>query len=448
MTPFWMSEALRALLFGAAFLGTFVLAELVRRWKQPPVELTRKAVHILTGAGIATFPWVFQAWQTVALLSTLTTVLLFGTRVFGWLPSIHGVDRETTGDLLYPAAVGVLFFLAQGQPVLFVVPILTLAVADAMAALLGKAYGRMDYAVEKQKKTFEGSAAFFVSAFLTVHLPLLLMTKVDRTTSVLAAFQIAWMATCFEAICINGFDNFVVPLFTWFILAHLVDAYPQWMLLQLGSELGIAAGLLLLAWRSPLLSFAGALAMHLFLYGALSLGGSAWLSACMLGLGVLLAGLWRQRGNGLDEQRFQVLAVFYVTLSPLAVLLASHSDPWMVLDAKAQSLALALFCGILAGQLGCALSLLRSQAKRVAPRLGLALGLAALAWACMTPLALSVEGSLSAPALVLSLAAALALPLLTFIGAAWALRFWGPRLGWLRWQACAGLLIALLVWLA
>jgi phytol kinase len=77
------------------------------------------------------------------------------------------------------------FWLSPDDPLLFVIPMLVLSLADAVAALIGISYGRLRYESTDGIKSAEGSAAFFCAAFFSVHVPLLLFTQVGRAETLL-----------------------------------------------------------------------------------------------------------------------------------------------------------------------------------------------------------------------------------------------------------------------
>ena len=73
------------------------------------------------------------------------------------LPSIHGVQRPTGGALLYPFVVLLVLFLSAGDPLRFQIPILLLAFSDALAAVVGLAYGRLHFRIFNDQRSVEGS---------------------------------------------------------------------------------------------------------------------------------------------------------------------------------------------------------------------------------------------------------------------------------------------------
>ncbi|MEO6332429.1 MAG: hypothetical protein ABIV11_10650 [Gemmatimonadaceae bacterium] len=319
-------EAVRVLLTGAGFLLLFVAAEVWLRALNPPVEWTRKLVHFGGGIVAAVFPWIFGSHWTVLGLALLFVVVLWETRRRGLLGSVHGVERRSEGALYYPAAIYLLFVIGAGRPVFYMIAVLALVVSDTVAAVLGSAYGRVRYVVEADRRTVEGSAVFFLSTFLVVHLPLLLMTDTPRAISVLVALQLALLVTLVEGISIKGNDNLVVPLMTFYLLVKLTRRTAEFLLYQLSAQLVIMALLGLIAWRYHFVTASGAMGLMLFFYGVYALGGEEWIVAPALALvGFSVFYLFRCRPAGYGNVQYQVIALFYVAVVPVTLFLANNA---------------------------------------------------------------------------------------------------------------------------
>ncbi|MBA2571565.1 MAG: hypothetical protein H0V06_00865 [Gemmatimonadetes bacterium] len=316
----WTDEVLRALAVGGAFLVVFAAAELWKHWGNPPVEWTRKAVHVGGGVIVMTLPWILRSHWTVLALGAAFALIIALTRRFGWLGSVHGVERKSEGGLWYPVAVYLLFLIGSHRPVFYLIAVLTLVLSDALAALVGTTYGRMMYRVESDRRSVEGSAVFLFATFLGVHLPLLLLTSTGRVASVLIALQIALLVTLLEAISLRGNDNLVVPLATYLLLVKLTPSSAEWIAVQLASQLAIFGALILLAWRSRFLSASGTMAASLFFYGAWSLGGPEWTVAPAVALAAFWLIFKRLPPNSSEpDARYQVVAVFYTSLVPVSL---------------------------------------------------------------------------------------------------------------------------------
>ena len=320
-------EAARAAAVAPLFLLLFGAAELWRKTAAPPVEWTRKAVH--TGGGViaAGFPWIFASHWTVLALGAAFGGILWGTRRLGVLRSVHGVERRSEGGLYYPLAIYLLFLIAGRTPVFYLVSILALVVSDTVAALVGTHYGRLTFSVEGgDRRSVEGSAVFFLATFLGVHLPLLLLTDADRAASVLIAVQVALIVTFFEAVCLFGSDNLVVPLATYFLLVKMTPRPAEWIAEQLAAQVALIAVVSAVALRSRVLTVSGAIGATLFFYGAYSLGGPEWIVAPAAAL-VGLVWVFRHyiRGGRPPRGDYQVSAVFYSTIVAAALVILNNA---------------------------------------------------------------------------------------------------------------------------
>ncbi len=216
-----MTDIIWASIISGIFLLLFVIAEIAHK-RNVDVEVTRKFVHF--GGAFVTifFPFIFTSHWMVLALALAFGMIMFLTKKFGLLQSVHGVERKSEGAIYHPIAIYSCFLYAQvlNQPWFYVISILILAISDASAALVGKTYGANEYIVDiGTNKTFEGSFSFFMTSFLIVHLILLLATPTGRLESVLIALLISVIVTVFEGVSLKGADNLFIPLGTMFILS-------------------------------------------------------------------------------------------------------------------------------------------------------------------------------------------------------------------------------------
>jgi dolichol kinase len=323
-----VAEAVRALAVAAGFLLVLATAEVWRRRWNPPVEWTRKFVHFTGGLLGAAFPWIFASHWTVLVLAVGFAGVLMLARRLRRLESVHGVRRTTGGALYYPVALYLLFLVGSSRPVFYLIAVLVLVLADALAAVVGAAYGRWVYEIENERKSVEGSAVFLLVTFLAVHLPLLLLTEVDRTVSVLVALQVALVATSLEAISLRGADNLILPLATFYILMKAAPKPPEFTALLVLAHLGLIAATILFVRATRLLTFSGGIATHLVFVAAVALGGPVWLVPPALSLAAFLGVEHARRRADTANANvggYQVLGVFYVSIVSLGVLAADNS---------------------------------------------------------------------------------------------------------------------------
>jgi len=205
------------LLVLSALIGLMIGLRVYGAKRKPHPEILRKMLHVGMGLIVLSFPWVFAETWPVWVLAGVSVILLAVTKIPSPLQHklggvLDGVDRSSLGDIYFPISVALLFHFSDRQPVLYCIPILLLALADAVAALIGVFYGHRHYQATGGIKSAEGSIAFFVVAFLSTHIPLLLFTNIGRAESLLLGLTIGLLVMIIEAVSWNGLDNLMVPL--------------------------------------------------------------------------------------------------------------------------------------------------------------------------------------------------------------------------------------------
>jgi phytol kinase len=243
-------------------------------------EGARKLVHMGMGVVCLTFPRVFQAvWPVwvlaggaVAALGALRAVPLLRREIGGVL---HDVNRISWGEVYFPIGVALVFMLARGDALRFVVPVALLTFADAAGALVGKRWGRWKYATLEGGKSLEGSLAVGVVGFVCVAGPLL-ATGWEWRAAMLIGAVIGVFALLLEAISWRGLDNFFLPLAVY---AQL-NVYQDDSLGELAGKFGVLmmmAGVGLVWRRGQVVDDCARLGATLALFFFWSVGGWMWL---------------------------------------------------------------------------------------------------------------------------------------------------------------------------
>jgi len=316
----WVEDLPEALLLAAIVLGVMAGAELWRRFGHSRPEWTRKMIHAGAGAAAVALPFVVSSpFVVLGLVGALAVVAALGKR-FGFLKSLHGVERKTSGTQYYPLSILLLFLLAHDRPWLYLSAVLVLGVSDTLAALVGSQYGVIRYRVDDAERSLEGSIAFLIAAFLAIHLPMLLMTSLPRATCVLVAVLAAALATAVEAISLRGSDNLFVPLVVYLVVDRMAVKPPADIAsLNLGL-LAICLAVGIAAWRSRGFNVGGVLALILISFTAWCFGPLYWAVPFFLGLAVYLP-LW------FSQPRTPVIpaAVVLEALVPTAGVLVASS---------------------------------------------------------------------------------------------------------------------------
>jgi phytol kinase len=201
---------LRMLLVGGAYLAMFALGEVLFRRSAAP-ETTRKLDHAAAGGIALALPLLFDSpWPVIALAVPFVAFLL-GTRLLGWLGSVHRIGRQSAGAFLYPAAVAAVFVLAADDYPTYAIAIVALALGDPAAEVAGRRWGVRPYVVWGQAKTWEGSLATLTVTGATAATILLLAGATLPEALATAAFT-GIVVALVEGALPWGLDNLGIPL--------------------------------------------------------------------------------------------------------------------------------------------------------------------------------------------------------------------------------------------
>lgn len=228
----------------AALLGMMaIVRRLATQW-QISAEVQRKLVHVGTGLYALSLPWLFpDRWPVYALVGVTLIVMMVlrlpNSKLGG---TLHGVERQSYGDLLLAISVGLCLFLAGDDLYLYVLPIAVLTFADAAAALAGSTYGKRFFRVEDGNKSVEGSVVFFVITLVISMLCLMLMTPLAPMNIIVLSLMVAGFGTLVEAASWRGFDNFFLPLgLLIFLAVHAANPLQELAMLAATFALSIVA---------------------------------------------------------------------------------------------------------------------------------------------------------------------------------------------------------------
>ena len=186
-------------------------------------ELQRKLLHISIGLTALSFPlFLKESWTVIAALG-LVVVWLIAVRQIPLLQRYFGsvlqkVRRNSLGEIYYALAIAFLLLLTPDRPILFLIPILILALADAFAAIVGTVFPIGRFSGIARGKTVAGCVTFFVVAFLTSFGVLVAFADLQIADAFIIATVLAAATCVVEAISRRGIDNLVVPATAYLIL--------------------------------------------------------------------------------------------------------------------------------------------------------------------------------------------------------------------------------------
>lgn len=269
------------LFFSVIFFLVIMLiavAEFLRKLLNGNSEITRKAIHIVTGILMAFAPYVFSSAIPPIIIAMVAITGTFFSMRFGLLESLHDMERLSYGTIIHPLSFLILvLFFWDLSPQILSISILVLAIPDALAAIVGKHIRSPHYfAFSATQKTVEGSAAMFGSTVILI-LTFFWYFKIESETAwVIVAVTTALVVTAWEAACSKGWDNLAIPLSAAFMLHYFI--YPSQHQMHEGmiSAVILAAGIALISYYFKLLSDSGSIAVFLLASIIYGVGGWTW----------------------------------------------------------------------------------------------------------------------------------------------------------------------------
>ena len=202
------------------------MGESARRLTRASPDLTRKIVHI--GVGFWALPtalYFHSPWW--AAFCPLTFVFLNAiSYYYRLMPVIEVEGRGSPGTIYFPLVFAglILILWPHGARAASVAGLYAMGFGDAAASIVGQRWGRHRYRILGAEKSWEGSIAFFMAAFVAIYLGTRLLSP--NPSIWLPCFGAAFLATFAEAPAGHGLDNLTVPV---------TAAFVYWGLESLGS---------------------------------------------------------------------------------------------------------------------------------------------------------------------------------------------------------------------
>ena len=195
-------------------------AVLCRRLRPNQRELSRKIVHIGTGA-VVPLAWFFEIPFVVALpVAAVITVMTTINHQWRFIPAVEDVDRNSYGTIAYGIAITtllLLFWPTRADAV--TAGVLVMALGDGLAGLIGRNVASPKWVLFGQTKSSVGTMTMAVVSGLVL-IGLARWSGADL--SLPAALGMVAMATGLEQLSWSGLDNLSVPISVGVLWSQLV----------------------------------------------------------------------------------------------------------------------------------------------------------------------------------------------------------------------------------
>ncbi len=200
--------------------------------------VARKAIHMFAGLAILSSPFYFWPFWPTIIAGTLTVFVYFSTKKskVKQLKDLYDAISEEQeeglkraflqGPFFYCLSITALVFIfgifAPNQFYFPIAGILLMIVADTLASVIGKRWGKISLSLPwtNSKRTFEGSLTFFITAYLLCFLSFFLFGLLIPTfqdpipipTILIYSLITSAVATVIELISPSTYDDLTVPL--------------------------------------------------------------------------------------------------------------------------------------------------------------------------------------------------------------------------------------------
>jgi dolichol kinase len=208
--------------------GLLIIVEAIGKWLKWAQFFTRKIIHIGAGMWIWGILYFFDHWY-FGIIPFATFIVL--NYIFYRQQTFKAMDDEnaTPGTVYFAISITILFALlwrtdtAWDYGPIAAAAVMAMTWGDAAASIVGKRWGKHPYITFGHTRTWEGTLAMAIFAFLSIALTLTILTgstlspnsvPVTQLNVIALALIGSLVATASESLSPAGTDNLSVPLVT------------------------------------------------------------------------------------------------------------------------------------------------------------------------------------------------------------------------------------------
>ena len=200
------------------------ISELILKFNILSPEANRRLVHLFVGMLITVSPLIFSDYllpSSLALIFIIVNYLAYHNEKF---IGIHSQDRITYGTIYFPFGYLILTIGFWQYTELIVISLAILAIADPFAAIIGENSSKsFEFVIWKDKKTIQGTIAYFIISFILIALLGRLLFQFPATYLICFSFFTAFGATIAEITSSKGSDNFSIPVVSILFMIGFIE---------------------------------------------------------------------------------------------------------------------------------------------------------------------------------------------------------------------------------
>jgi len=310
-------------------------------------EVMRKTTHVLASTASAVSIFFFDSPRPLLILVVFFTALFAVGPRLRLFPGVYRKERASYGPAYFAATCGILLLLTWTQKYIMFTALLTMALADSTAAVVGTGFPYKEYEIEGYRRTLSGSLSMLPITLLVVGISLIHFTALDPLSILSIACACAVFVALTEAISPSDADNMTIPLMCA-LLIYLMAPLTLAGHAAFWGKSAVALAVAAFSLRAGFLKLGGAIGV--FLIGALIfvIGGLAWVIPMVtFFFSASLISLW-------GKEQKSVLRTFHARSGPrdMKQIMAKGGIPCLIAIwfsyTKAPHLYLAYLCSLAA----------------------------------------------------------------------------------------------------
>lgn len=194
----------------AALLTGFLAFLLELSWRRTiiPQWLSRKFLHISAVGACAIVPLFLESLTLLFYLVASFEILLIYLVASGKLFA-ENKSNKSWGIAFFPIPYLALLYIFENEREFIFIPMIILAVSDALACIIGTLSAKKFYILTGDKKSLIGSSVFFLSSFIL--LLIFWNSQQNNVQYVFSLLIIALILSALEALGSKGSDNLLIP---------------------------------------------------------------------------------------------------------------------------------------------------------------------------------------------------------------------------------------------
>ena len=188
------------------------------------IEFSRKFIHIMLGNWWFIAMYFFTNVWFAMFVPVTFVIINYVSYKKNLIKVMEREENDGIGTVYYAIALLILTVVSFGiykEPLLGLIPTLTMAYGDGFAAVFGKLIKSKKYKISGAKKSYAGSLTmFFITTLLIGGYLVLKYNQVFWQTAhwPLITVMMAYCITGIEAVSSKGLDNITVPISTLLML--------------------------------------------------------------------------------------------------------------------------------------------------------------------------------------------------------------------------------------